>query len=63
MIACGSSFYAAQSSEYFFKKLNCFKKVHILDPVELELQDITENETVFLISQSGETKDLIQIVS
>jgi glucosamine--fructose-6-phosphate aminotransferase (isomerizing) len=62
MIACGSSYYAALASEYSFKKLRCFKKMHIIDPVELEVSDITENETVVLISQSGETKDLINIV-
>jgi glucosamine--fructose-6-phosphate aminotransferase (isomerizing) len=62
MIACGSSYYAAMASEYFFKKLHCFKKIQIVDPVELDPNDITENETVVLISQSGETKDLISIV-
>ena len=62
MIACGSSYYAAMASEYFFKKLHCFKKIQILDPVELDPNDITNNETVVLISQSGETKDLISIV-
>lgn len=36
--------------------------MHIIDPVELDHNDITEDETVLLISQSGETKDLIQIV-
>lgn len=36
--------------------------MHIIDPVELEVTDISENETVVLISQSGETKDLINIV-
>lgn len=62
MLACGSSYYAACASEYFFKRLRCFRKVNIVDPVELEASDITENETVVLISQSGETKDLISIV-
>lgn len=36
--------------------------MNIVDPVELEPSDITDNETVLLISQSGETKDLISIV-
>lgn len=62
MLACGSSYYAASASEYFFKKLRCFRKVNIVDPVEMEPSDITENETVVLVSQSGETKDLISIV-
>ena len=42
--------------------LKCFKKFHITDPAELDPHDITEDETVVVISQSGETKDLISIV-
>ena len=61
-IACGSSFYAAMSSFYFFKSLNCFNKMNIYDPVQLLEGDITENETVILISQSGQTKDLINVI-
>lgn len=62
MIGCGSSYLAACCSESFFKKLKCFKKIHITDPVELEEGDIVDDETVVLISQSGETKDLINII-
>jgi|JI9StandDraft_1071089.scaffolds.fasta_scaffold33304_2 glucosamine--fructose-6-phosphate aminotransferase (isomerizing) len=62
MVACGSSFYAGQVSEPLFKALKCFKKFHVVDPAELDKHDITENETVVVISQSGETKDLIRIV-
>jgi len=62
MIACGSSYYAAMSTVYYFKHLGCFKKVNVYDPVDLEPEDITENEAVVMISQSGETKDLINIV-
>ena len=62
MIACGSSYYASMASSYYFKHLGAFKKINVYDPVELEPQDITENEAVVLISQSGETKDLINIV-
>jgi len=62
MIACGSSYYAAMSAIWHFKHLKCFKKINIYDPVDLEPEDITENEAVVMISQSGETKDLINIV-
>lgn len=62
MIACGSSYFAAYASEPFFKRLKCFKKFNITDPAELDQHDITEDETVVVISQSGETKDLIMIV-
>ena len=37
-------------------------KFNITDPAELDEHDITEDETVVFISQSGETKDLINIV-
>lgn len=43
MIACGSSYYAAMASVWYFKHLKCFKKVNIYDPVDLEPEDITEN--------------------
>jgi len=52
-IACGSSFYAALASHFFYKKLKTFKKVTFFDPAELVEGDIIENETVVLISQSG----------
>lgn len=61
-VACGSSFYAAQAAEYFYKKLKTFKKIHISDPVELTHEDILDHETVVVISQSGETKDLSMMV-
>lgn len=40
MIACGSSYYAAMSTVYYFKQLGCFKKVNIYDPVDLTEDDI-----------------------
>lgn len=61
-IACGSSYYAALASHFFYKKLKTFKKVTFFDPAELVEGDIIENETVVLISQSGETKDLINVI-
>lgn len=61
-IACGSSYYAALASQYFFKKLKTFKKISYYDPAELLEGDIIAKETVVLISQSGETKDLINVV-
>lgn len=42
--------------------MKCFKKVNIKDPAELDTNDILDEETVVLISQSGETKDLINII-
>ena len=34
-IACGSSYYAALASHYFFKKLKTFHKINLFDPAEL----------------------------
>jgi glucosamine 6-phosphate synthetase-like amidotransferase/phosphosugar isomerase protein len=62
MIACGSSMYAAQAAQYYFKTLKTFTKINIYDPVELFSNDIAPHETVVLISQSGETKDLIDVI-
>lgn len=62
MIACGSSYHAATASEHFFKSLKCFKKIHLTDPAQLHPGDIDDNQTTLMISQSGETKDLIKIV-
>jgi glutamine---fructose-6-phosphate transaminase (isomerizing) len=62
LLGCGSSYYAACASHHFFKLLKTFKKINIVDPVELCEDDIIEGETVVMISQSGETKDLINIV-
>lgn len=58
-MACGSSFYASCYSVYFFKTLHAFKKVVALDAAELLPEDIQENESVVFVSQSGETKDLL----
>lgn len=52
-IACGSSYYAALASHYFFKKLRTFKKINLFDPAEMLEDDISANETVVMISQSG----------
>ena len=62
LLGCGSSYYAACASHHFFKLLKTFKKINIIDPVELAEDDIIPGETVAMISQSGETKDLINIV-
>ena len=40
MIACGSSNHAGHATEHFFKSLNCFKKINITDPAELDPEDI-----------------------
>lgn len=45
--------YAAQTAQYYFKKLNTFTKISIYDPVEMLENDIVPHETVVLISQSG----------
>lgn len=43
--------------------LNCFKKISIYDPAEMLDNDVIENDNVIVISQSGETKDLINKIT
>ena len=42
--------------------LKAFQKINIYDPADLQDSDIIDGETVVMISQSGETADLIKIV-
>ena len=40
ILGCGSSYNASHAVKYFFQKMRCFKKINILDPVELQEGDI-----------------------
>lgn len=44
---------------HFFKTLHAFKRVVAIDAAEVVQEDFQEAETVILVSQSGETKDLL----
>ncbi|MBF0363431.1 MAG: SIS domain-containing protein [Oligoflexia bacterium] len=63
MLACGTSFHAAKSAAFFFDRVAGIA-IHPVLPGEFRGQyenSIAENDVVIGISQSGETKDLIDI--
>ena len=61
LLGCGSSYNAALYGAEFMKQLCDFVTVSVIDGAELRLSDLpktTDPIGVFLITQSGETKDL-----
>lgn len=63
MLACGTSFHAAKTAAFFFDRV-ANVAIHSVLPGEFRGQyenSICENDVVIGISQSGETKDLIDI--
>ncbi|KAL3787103.1 hypothetical protein ACHAWO_013287 [Cyclotella atomus] len=67
--ACGTSLNAAKYAEKLMKHLGSFDKVHSLDAAECNQSDFPKNsqrakESAFLVvSQSGETKDVANLVN
>lgn len=63
IIGCGTSYYAGTSGRHFFQSLNIFNTVLCIDASEFEITDIPKTgSTLFLLlSQSGETLDLIRV--
>ncbi len=58
--ACGTSFYAAQYGERLMQMLGCFNWVKALTASEIMGHDLPLKNGGFLsVSQSGETKDLL----
>jgi len=64
LCGCGSSFYACQISQYYFKKYRVFNSIQVIDGAEFNIQDIPPNDKtiIVLVSQSGETKDLHRVI-
>jgi glucosamine--fructose-6-phosphate aminotransferase (isomerizing) len=69
MSACGTSLNAAKYAEKLMKHLGSFDMVHSLDAAETDSNDFPKNsdkvkESAFLVvSQSGETKDVANVVN
>mmetsp|Transcript_25833 Transcript_25833/g.40138 ORF Transcript_25833/g.40138 Transcript_25833/m.40138 type:complete len:715 (-) Transcript_25833:189-2333(-) len=69
MSACGTSLNAAKYAEKLMKHLGSFDMVHSLDAAETDSNDFPKNsdkakESAFLVvSQSGETKDVCNVVN
>lgn len=63
MIGCGSSLYAANIASYDIRKTKEFQTVILLDGSNFDENDLpnTTNILVVFLSQSGETKELLNI--
>ena len=59
LIGCGSSYYAAKVGVYYFKKLTHFTHIIAIDGSEMSPDDVPNNSLSILLTQSGETRDLI----
>jgi len=65
--ACGTSLHASMYGERLMKHLQSFESVCSIDAAETELkdfpcQDRPEKTGVIVVSQSGETKDVVRVV-
>jgi glutamine---fructose-6-phosphate transaminase (isomerizing) len=61
ILGCGTSFNAGLWASHMFKSLKVFRTVSVIDGAEFMEYDIPNINTVFiLLSQSGETHDLIK---
>lgn len=64
IIACGTSYHAALTGSYFFNNLTTIP-ILVVNPGAYRsqyLSSIKDNDLIIVISQSGETKDLIDII-
>ncbi len=63
-VACGSSFHASVVGSYFFNDLANIAAIPVIGGQFISLygESINENDVVVCISQSGETKDVIDVV-
>jgi len=67
--ACGTSLNAAKYAEKLMKHLGSFDKVHSLDAAETDSNDFprcarkAEESAFLVVSQSGETKDVANVVN
>ncbi len=65
LVCCGSSFHAAKSACLFFNKLACTEVIALL-PGEFRGQyadNLRDGDLFVAVSQSGETKDLVDVVN
>lgn len=59
ILACGTSKHSALIGARFFRQLQCFNTVQVIDAAEFIFDDIPKNNPgILVISQSGETKDV-----
>lgn len=63
ILASGTSYHAGLVGQKYFQELGCFQTVQVLDAGEFSLEDLqtpTKITGILLISQSGETRDIIR---
>lgn len=62
LLGCGTSYYSALCGSFFLKDLCNFNTVQVFDGAEFDEKDIPKigKTALFLLSQSGETRDLIK---
>jgi glucosamine--fructose-6-phosphate aminotransferase (isomerizing) len=63
LLGCGTSLHACQVATYYFKKFKYFENISFYDGAEFSTSDFIENSVVIFVSQSGETKDLINCLN
>ena len=65
LLGCGSSYYSALLGSFFFRELTDLNIVLPMNACEFEVEDIPKfgKTAILFISQSGETRDLSQILS
>lgn len=63
LIGCGTSYYAGNYCRHFLTELDLYKTVQCIDASEFDLSYLPKRSKVicFLLSQSGETMDLIKV--
>ena len=59
LIGCGTSYFAAKVGAYYFKNLTDFESIMVIDGCEMVSSDVPNHSIAILLSQSGETRDLI----
>ncbi|KAL9653425.1 hypothetical protein ABK040_002061 [Willaertia magna] len=60
---CGTSFYAGLYGAQIFRDLKCFKTIQVIDGAELEESHFCpENSGLLVLSQSGETADVLRCI-
>tara|TARA_B110000211_G_scaffold138215_1_gene158012 strand:- start:1139 stop:2935 length:1797 start_codon:yes stop_codon:yes gene_type:complete len=64
IIGCGSSLYASELGEYYFKNTKLFFNVSSYDAAEFNTGDIPKvgSTCIIMLSQSGETRDVIKVL-
>lgn len=61
--ACGTSYHAGMYGAKMMRNLKCFETVQVFDAADITQEDFPPNSGLLVISQSGETKDVIRALT